>query len=179
MPLRGAKAFLVCRLSRQEITSQNIREVESVCGYPCASARPKKSIRTSLGASGPRLLGVVVTMGFAGGSRSPSWLQRLHLFRPHTHTKSEVIVSAGSRHCNKKSSERTSLVDECSIRIFFAVRILTSIPLSKCRISMKLGSKARIYGLKIANACGFPSHTIFQSGLARQPLRLTKKEKSV
>lgn len=41
---------------------------------------------------------------------------------------------------------------------------------------MKLGSKARMYGLKIAKACGVPSHVIFQSGLARHPLRLTKNE---
>lgn len=54
--------------------------------------------------------------------------------------------------------------------------MLTSIPVSICLISIKLGSNARIYGVKMANAFGVPSHVIIQSDLARHPLRLTKNE---
>lgn len=38
----------------------------------------------------------------------------------------------------------TSLVDVCSHLMFFAVTMCTSAPLSMCRISMKLGSNARM-----------------------------------
>lgn len=40
----------------------------------------------------------------------------------------------------------TSLVEECNILIFFAVRMYTSVPVSRCLISMKLGSNANMYG---------------------------------
>lgn len=73
---------------------------------------------------------------------------------------------------------QTSLVDECSMRMFFAVIIWTRALVSKCRISIKLGSNARRYGCDNANVCGRPSQVISQSDRARHPLRLTKKEYS-
>jgi hypothetical protein len=71
--------------------------------------------------------------------------------------------------------KRTSRDEECSMRMFLAVMMCTSMPVSMCRISIKLGSKAKMYGLKMPKACGVPSHVIIQSDRARQPLRFTKK----
>jgi hypothetical protein len=44
----------------------------------------------------------------------------------------------------KTAFEHTSLVEVWSHLMFFAVTICTKPPLSMCRISMKLGSKARM-----------------------------------
>jgi hypothetical protein len=48
----------------------------------------------------------------------------------------------------------TSRVDSCNIRIFFPVMMVIRLPVSTCRISMKLGSNARIYGGERANDIG-------------------------
>ena len=62
--------------------------------------------------------------------------------------------------------------------MFFAVTMWTHAPLSICRTSMKLGSNAKMYGYDSAKDVGVPSQSIFHSGRARHPLRLTKNENS-
>lgn len=96
--------------------------------------------------------------------------------RPRKHIESRSVVRFLLPHHHPSRAKLTSRVLECNIRIFFAVIICTNIPVSICLISMKLGSKASMYGVKMANAFGVPSHVIIQSGLARQPFLLTKNE---
>lgn len=77
-----------------------------------------------------------------------------------------------------KGKKPTSLVEECNIRMFLAVIICTNALVSKLRISIKLGSNAKRYGWLSAKVCGRPSQQMSQSGRARHPCRLTKKEYS-
>ena len=78
-----------------------------------------------------------------------------------------------------RQQQRTSLVLECNMRIFFPVIMCIKLLVSRCLISMKPGSNANRYGWLSAKQLGFPSQSIFQSGLARQPFLLTKNENSL
>ena len=80
---------------------------------------------------------------------------------------------------SRRIARHTSLVLECSILMFLAVMICTNALVSKCLISMKLGSNASRYGWLRANVFGLPSQSIFQSGLARHPFLFTKNENSL
>lgn len=70
-------------------------------------------------------------------------LQRhLDLLRLHRRTVS-VVLSVKALTYRKKGPIHTSLVDECNMRIFFAVMMCCKAADSKSLISMKLGSNAR------------------------------------
>ena len=105
--------------------------------------------------------------------KSPGLQSHPRPARPRKHRESNrCTVSESKRIVNRYANGtklHTSLVDECNILTFFAVRMYTKLPVSMFRISMKLGSNARMYGWKIANEVGVPSHVIFHSGNARQP----------